>query len=511
VTGARFVLGHDVGTSGDKAVLCDLDGRTVATASRTYGLHRPKPGWVEQDPEGLLHAVVSTSRELAAAARERGGEVVAIGVSGQMFNVVAVDGAGNHVSPLISWLDTRADEQAERLTDGAAFDEQFERFGNVFTAKDIAPKILWLRDEHPAAADEATAFLDCKDYVNARLTGVRATDHAGASATFLYDVERRRWDAERCEAAGVQLEGLPEVRSATASLGSLSGAVADAIGVAAGTQVVVDAGDVPAGQVGAGASRPGQTHLSLGTASYFGVSLDRPLHDPGRRLGVLCHMDPTRWLLWAEMETGGGALAWWRDVIGGVDGARASPAELDRLAVHVRPEEVGVLFAPWLTGERVPLWDDHARGAFVGIGIEHGLPHLTRAVIEGIAYQLRWVLEYAEAFGVSIDEIRLIGGHGLGGVLPQVVADVLGRPLDLVADPQHAGARGAALCALAACGLGDLDALADATPLAGRIDPEPHYRGLYDERFGRFVKLRDRLAPIVRPPATRPRKRRRRR
>jgi xylulokinase len=222
-------------------------------------------------------------------------------------------------------------------------------------------------------------------------------------------------------------------------------------------------------------------------------------------------MDPTRWLLWAEMETGGGALAWWRDVIGGVDGARASPAELDRLAVHVRPEEVGVLFAPWLTGERVPLWDDHARGAFVGIGIEHGLPHLTRAVIEGIAYQLRWVLEYAEAFGVSIDEIRLIGGHGLGGVLPQVVADVLGRPLDLVADPQHAGARGAALCALAACGLGDLDALADATPLAGRIDPEPHYRGLYDERFGRFVKLRDRLAPIVRPPATRPRKRRRRR
>jgi sugar (pentulose or hexulose) kinase len=202
------------------------------------------------------------------------------------------------------------------------------------------------------------------------------------------------------------------------------------------------------------------------------------------------------------METGGGALAWWRDVLGGaVDGGRATPTEVDRLAVHVRPEEVGVLFAPWLTGERVPLWDDDARAAFVGIGVDHGLAHLTRAVIEGIAYQLRWVLEYAEAFGVRVDELRLIGGHGLGGVLPQVVADVLGKPLDLVADPQQAGARGAALCALAGCGFGSLDELADATPLAGRIDPDRRYRDLYDERFGRFVRLRDRLAPLVKPPA----------
>jgi xylulokinase len=244
---------------------------------------------------------------------------------------------------------------------------------------------------------------------------------------------------------------LPRVANATESRGGLRAATAESVGIAAGTAVVTSAGDVPAGQIGAGAARPGQAHLSLGTASYFGISLAEPLRDPGRRLGVLCHIDPTRWLLWAEMETGGGALAWWRDVLGGaVDGGRATPTEVDRLAVHVRPEEVGVLFAPWLTGERVPLWDDDARAAFIGIGVDHGLAHLTRAVIEGIAYQLRWVLEYAEAFGVRVDELRLIGGHGLGGVLPQVVADVLGKPLDLVADPQQAGARGAALCALAA-------------------------------------------------------------
>ena len=508
MTGARFVLGHDVGTSGDKAVLCDLDGRTVATASRHYGLHRPKPGWVEQDPEGLVHAVLSTSRELAATARAEGGEVVAMAVSGQMFNVVPVAPDGVHLAPMLSWLDDRAGPQAEGIGKTLDKEAQFERYGNVFTAKDIVPKILWLRGEVPEAAGTGTVFLDCKDAVNARLTGRRATDHAGASAYFVYDVDERRWNVAGAAELGIPGEQLPDAVAASQALGTLTAATARSTGLDPSVDVVASAGDVPAGQVGAGAARPGQAHLSLGTASYFGVSLDRPLVDPGKRLGVLCHMDPARWLLWAEMETGGGALAWWRDVLGGaVDGGRADPGELDRLAVHVRPEEVGVLFAPWLTGERVPLWDDQARGAFVGIGIHHGLAHLTRAVMEGIAYQLRWVLEYAEAFGVPIDEVRLIGGHGLGGVLPQVVADVLGKPLDLVADPQHAGARGAALCALAACGHGSLDELADATPLAGRIDPDRRYQALYDDRFGRFTKLRDRLAPLVRPPG-RPRRRR---
>jgi xylulokinase len=202
------------------------------------------------------------------------------------------------------------------------------------------------------------------------------------------------------------------------------------------------------------------------------------------------------------METGGGALAWWRNVLNGASpGELVSPADVDRLAMQVAPDESDVLFAPWLTGERVPLWDDHARAAFVGIGIDHGLPHLTRSVMEGVAYQLRWVLEYAEAFGVSVGEVRLIGGAGLGAVLPQVLADVIGRPLDVVAEPQQAGARGAALCALAASNDASLDDLADATPLAARIEPDRTYRGLYDERFARFTMLHERLRVLGQAPA----------
>ena len=487
---ARFVLGHDVGTSGDKAVLCDLEGRTVASTYRAYPLERLHSGWAEQDPERLVAAVLETSRELVGQAGAGDGEIMAIGVSGQMFNVVAVDRRGTPLSPLVSWLDARSAPQAESIAARFDLDAQFERFGNVFTAKDIVPKILWLRDAAPDAWQRSAAFLDCKDFVNARLTGRVATDHAGASGYFLYDVEARRWDLDAALELGVPPEKLPPALPATEQLSGLAPDAARAMGLPAGTPVVVCAGDVPAGQVGAGAAGPGQAHLSLGTASYFGISLERPLRDPGRRLGPLCHMDPARWLLWAEMETGGGALAWWREVLGQAAGTnRASPEQVDRLASAIAPEDVDLLFAPWLSGERVPLWDHHARGAFIGLGLHHGPGHLTRAVIEGIAYQLRWVLEYAERFGVGVGEIRVIGGGGLGAVLPQVLADVLGRPLALVADPQSAGARGAALCALAASGVGDLDELSSATSISGTIEPDASRADLYGARFEAFRTL----------------------
>lgn len=492
---ARFVLGHDVGTSGDKAVLCDLEGRTVASSYRPYPLERPRSGWAEQDPERLLAAVFETSRELVGRASAGDGELLAVGVSAQMFNVVPVDRRGAPLSPLISWLDARSTPQAASIAARYDLDAQFDRFGNVFTAKDIVPKILWLRDAAPDAWERSAAFLDCKDFVNARLTGRIATDYAGASAYFLYDIEARRWDRDAALDLGVPPEKLPAALPATEPLAALAEDAARAMGVPAGTPVVVCAGDVPAGQVGAGAARPGEAHLSLGTASYFGISLDVPLGDPGRRLGLLCHMDAGRWLLWAEMETGGGALAWWREVLGQMAGTeKASPEQVDRLASAVAPEDVDLLFAPWLSGERVPLWNHHARGAFVGLGLHHGPGHLTRAVIEGIAYQLRWVLEYAERFGVSVGEIRVIGGGGLGTVLPQVLADVLGRPLALVADPQGAGARGAALCALAASGIASLDELASATSLSGTIEPDASRADLYQARFEAFRTLHEALS-----------------
>ena len=486
----RYVLGHDVGTSGNKTVLCDLSGAIVASAYEAYPLRRPKSNWVEQDPDALISALARGSRSVLELADVPPGEVLGIGVSGQMFNVLAVDGRGNALTPLLSWLDMRSVKQANEISARLDFDAQFDRFGNVFTAKDIVPKVLWIRDAAPDIWRRSAAFLDCKDYVNARLTGKRATDHAGASATFLFDIERRRWAEDRATELGIPVDRLPEALDATTSLGGLATQVASEAGLLPGTPVVVAAGDVPAGQIAAGASRPGEAHLSLGTACYLGLTLDRPRTDPGRRLGVLCHVDPTRWLLWAEMETGGGAVAWLRDLLGGAIGSRPmSGTDVDRLAASVSPDKLDLLFAPWLTGERVPLWDHDARGAFVGLRLHHGAGHLARAVIEGIAFQLRWAVEYAEDFGLDISEIRVIGGAGMGLVLPRVLADVLSRPLALVVEPQSAGARGAALCAIAGIADGEIDRLAESTGVAERIEPEDRHRPAYERRFEAFKSL----------------------
>jgi xylulokinase len=494
----RFVLGHDVGTSGTKTVLCDLHGRIVASAHQSYGLERPRSGRVEQDPDVLAAAVVRGSREVLRDGGASRRSVIGLGLSGQMFNVLALDHHGRALTPMLSWLDVRSAPQAEHIARSLDLDAQFDRFGNVFTAKDIVPKILWLRDEAPDVWRRSAVFVDCKDYVNARLTGRVATDLAGASATFLFDVVKHEWDEGRALEVGIPPDRLPNTGAATEILGGLADEAANATGLQRGTPVVLGAGDVPGGQIGAGAAGPGEAHLSLGTACYFGITLDRPLLDPGRRLGVLCHVDPERWLLWAEMETGGGAVAWWRELLASAASRPQAEFDIDRLAADVSPDDVDLLFAPWLSGERVPLWDHDARGGFVGLGLHHGPGHLARAIIEGIAYQLRWALEYAEAFGTAVDEVRVIGGAGLGSVLPRVLADVLDRPLVIVADPQSAAARGAAMCAIAGAGESGIDGLASAVETIRRLDPEDHHRAGYERRFEAFKALYPALRGITR-------------
>jgi xylulokinase len=258
-----------------------------------------------------------------------------------------------------------------------------------------------------------------------------------------------------------------------------------------GTPVIVGAGDVAAAQVGAGASRPGQAHLSLGTASYFGISLDRPLTDPARRLALLGHVVADRRVLWVEMETGAGALGWWRRAAGLGDND-----ETERIAGSISPTTDGLpLFAPWLTGERVPYWDDDARGAFVGLTYKHGKAELTRAVMEGICFQLRLVFDYARAFGVDFDEIRVVGGAGTGELLPCMLADVVDRTLLLVDDPQSAAARGAAFCAIAHVTGKGVDELSDTVDVTRAVRPSSA-RGAYEQRFERFRRLHDALSAV---------------
>lgn len=492
----RFVVAFDVGTSGVKAVLADLGCRVVASRYEPYGLRAADGGVVEQDVEEIYGRLAAACRSLLERPGVTPGQIEAVSVTAQMFNVVPVGATGEPLAPMLSWLDTRAAPQAAALAEAMGPGEQFRRLGAIITAKDILPRILWLREHAPEVWARTSKLLDCKEAVVALLTGALVTDHAGASAYRLADLEAGGWDAGACRAAGVPPELLPKVAAATDLAGRVTAGAAAATGLLEGTPVVVGAGDVPASQVGAGATGHGDAHVSLGTAVYFGITLDRPASDPGRQLGVLGHMDPKRYILWLEIATGGGALAWLLRLLGQA-GAAPDYAEVDRLVGERLDDEGSLLFAPWLSGERVPVFDDRARAAFVGLDLSHDKGHLLRALMEGVAYQMRWALEYAAAFGEPIGSLRAVGGGGIGSAWTQIIADVLERPLGCVRDPQDAAARGAAACALVGIGAEpDLGFARSAAEVERTVQPAPARAPRHRRQYADYQALYAALAPL---------------
>jgi xylulokinase len=491
------VLAWDIGTSGVKAVIVDRDGRVVASARRGYGLVTRDDGWVEQDLDQIEAACVDATRELLDRG-VRASDVEGIGLTAQMFDLAPVDAGGASTLPMLSWLDQRAAAQADELGARIGREEQVALFGSIVTAKDVIPKAIWLRDRAPAAWNATRWLLDCKEALVLRLTGRAVMDPAGALAFRLYDPVAGRWSAAACDRLGIPIERLPEVAPATSIAGGLLPGLARRLGLAAGIPVVVGAGDVPASQLGAGATDPGDAHVSLGTAVYFGVTTDRPVVDPAGQLGVIGHADPRLWILWLEVATGGGALSWLLRAFGdGRDPSAAALAEVcDRVSL-VADEMDGLLFAPWLSGERVPVFDDRIRGAFSGLGLRHGRTHLVRAVMEGVAYQMRWALDYGAAYGVPIGEIRGVGGGFIGGSWTQIIADVLGRPIACIDRPQDAAAVGAAACALVGIGAQtDLRFIRERVRIERTFEPDLARRAIHDDGYERFRRLYGALSSI---------------
>jgi xylulokinase len=500
------VLAWDIGTSGVKAVIVDRDGRIVGAARRSYGLVTRADGWVEQDLDAIEAACVAATRELIEDDTAGGAAAIeGIGLTAQMFDLAPVDATGGSTLPMLSWLDQRAAAEADDLAGRIDRAGQAALFGSIVTAKDVIPKVLWLRDRAADAWAATRWLLDCKEALVLRMTGRAVIDPAGALAFRLYDPVAGRWSAEACDRLGIPIERLPEVEPATAIAGGLGPAIAARLGLPVGVPVVVGAGDVPASQLGAGATDPGDAHVSLGTAVYFGITTDRPVADPAGQLGVIGHADPRLWILWLEVATGGGALAWLLRALGdGTDPSSADLAALGERVADVAAEMDGLLFAPWLSGERVPVFDDRIRGAFTGLGLRHGRPHLVRAVMEGVAYQMRWALDYGAAYGIPIGEIRGVGGGFIGPRWTQIIADILGRPIASIHRPQDAAAVGAAACALVGIGAQpDLRFVRDRVRVERLFEPDPARQVLHDDGYERFQRLYDALAPLARGPAGR--------
>ncbi len=455
------LIGLDVGTTGVKAIAITAEGELLASASEEYALSTPRPGWAEQDPEDWWRA----AKACLAALPE--GE---IGLSGQMHGLVVLGSHGQVLRPAILWNDQRTAAQCAEIEDRVGLQRLIALTGNRALTGFTAPKLLWLREHEPDVFAQIRHILLPKDYVRFRMTGEHAIDAADASGTLLFDVARRRWSQEVCDALEIPLDWLPAVHESTE---------------------VAGAGDQAAAALGVGIVAPGLVSVVLGTSGVVFAVLPAYLPDEQARVHVFCHAAPGTWHAMGVMLSAAGSLAWLRGVVGG------DYATLDAEAERWAPGVEGLQFAPYLAGERTPHADPDARGAFTGLSLRHDRGALARATLEGVAYGLRDSLELLRELGVNPRAGRLSGGGSASALWSKIVASVLGIPLERT-ESQEGSAFGAALLAGVRSGaFADVEeAVARCVRVRDRVEPEPEWMELYERGYGRHSMLYPALRPL---------------
>jgi xylulokinase len=471
------LVGLDVGTTGLKALALGPSGEVVARSEREYRLAIPRPGWAEQDPEDWRRGAEEALQSLAVD------EVAGIGLTGQMHGLVALDADERVLRPAILWNDQRTAAECREIEELIGLARLLELTGNRALPGFTAPKLLWLRANEPETFERIAHVLLPKDYVRLALTGERATDVADASGTLLFDVPARRWSGEALAALDLPAAWLPPaLESPTRSAETRA-----RVPVAAG------AGDQAAGALGVGVTAPGPVSVVLGTSGVVFATLPEPVADPEGRAHVFCHAVPGAWHAMGVMLSAAGALRWFRDVF--------APGETyDRLVAEAErwpPGSEGLLFQPYLAGERTPHADPLARGAFVGLSHRHDRGALVRAVLEGIAYGLRDSFELLRSLGCRLDVGRASGGGARSALWLRIVASVLGMPLERTAVEEGA-AYGAALLGGVAGGVfADVhEAVAACVRVRETIDPDPSWEQVYSEGFDRYRSLYPALEPL---------------
>ncbi|MFL5717904.1 MAG: xylulokinase, partial [Chloroflexota bacterium] len=460
-----LVLGIDVSTTATKAILADETGAVRGVGVAEYGFESPHPLWSEQDPalwwDAAVEAISTVLRETAT----RGEDVAAVGLTGQMHGLVLLDGNDLVLRPAILWNDQRTGAECDLIRAAVGPDRLVAITGNDAVTGLTAPKLVWVRDHEPEVWRQIVHVLLPKDYVRLHLTGEYALDKADGAGTLLFDLATRDWSPEVVAALGVDPAWLPPTHEGPDVTGTVSAAAAAATGLRPGTPVVAGGGDQAANAVGVGVVSPGTMALSLGTSGVVFAATDQPFHDPHGRVHAFCHAVPERWHMMSVMLSAAGSLRWFRDTLApGVDFG-----DLVSEAAQVPPGSDGLLFLPYLSGERSPHADPLARGAFVGLTLGHDRRHMTRAVLEGVAFGLRDGLDLMTAAGMPPPaQIRASGGGTASELWRQILADVLAAELATVETTEGA-AYGAAL--LAGVGAGWWTSVDAATEAVVRVTP----------------------------------------
>lgn len=512
---SELLLGVDVGTSSVKALACDREGRIVATFSAAHPIQQPHPGWSEQNPEDWWRATVEAIRGVLADPRCAASRVIAVGLSGQMHGSVFLPAKGETpIRPALLWNDQRTAEQCRAIeTAFGGRDRLVSMVGNAALTGFTLPKILWLREKEPDNFARVGTVLLPKDYVRLRLDGRRATDVGDASGTLLFDIDARTWSREAISLANLSPSIMPNVVEAGEVTGQVTPAAAAETGLPEGIPVIAGSGDNQAGAVGAGIVRPGLVLATIGTSGVVYAHSDvprrdlaAPAQDPSGprgvagRLHTMCAANGSKgvrghYSLTGCMLSAGGSLQWCREALFPSESFESLMAE----AARVRPGCDGLVFLPYLTGERCPHPDPQARGGWIGLTSRHTRGHLVRAVIEGVTFGMGQILDLARGLGVRVESVRLGGGGARSALWRQMQADVY-RCRVAIMDTEEGPAFGAAL--LAGVGAGVFSDVAEASRTAvhesGGVDPADSgaydgaravYASLYDDLRSRFAML----------------------
>ena len=489
-----FVLAHDLGTTGNKATLFDSTGALVSSTFAPYPTAYPQPNWAEQNPADWWQAVCQSTQQLLAQSGIQATAIGAVGLCGQMMGCVPVDRLGIPLRSCIIWADQRAQREANAIGERCGPEALYRRTGHRPSPAYTAAKILWLRRAQPDLFAATAQILQPKDYIAFRLTGHFATDYSDASGTLLFDLAKREWAPDLLDALELSATLLPPVYPSTTIIGEITNEAAAATGLAMGTPVVIGGGDGACAGIGAGVVEPGDAYCYIGSSAWISVSTRQPVIDPEQRTFTFHHLHPDRYAPMGTMQAAGGARDWaWQQLATTHD-------HLDQAAATVAAGSDGLLFLPYLLGERSPHWNPLARGAFVGLAMSHGKAEMARAVLEGVALNLRLVLDaLRSSIGPTptpIQAMRLIGGGGKSSLWPQILADVLALPVHQLTLTGEATSWGAAVAAGVATGCYDWQIAAQRSLVSAIVEPSAQGVARYGELLSIYRDTYRALEPI---------------
>jgi xylulokinase len=487
-----YLLGIDVGTGGTRAVIMEPEGKLAGSATADHEpFASPQIGWAEQSPEDWWQACGKAVSQALAQSGIAAEEIACVGFSGQMHGAVMLDEKDAVVRPALIWCDVRTQKQCDELTQTMGAERLIQLTCNPALTNFTLTKFLWVRENEPANWKRVRSVMLPKDYVRFRLTGERAIDMADASGTLMLDVAHRRWSSEMLQAAGLDERLLPRLYESTEVCGRVSAAGAAATGLKAGTPVVAGAGDQAAGATGMGIVTPGAVSATIGTSGVVFAATDRPALDPKGRLHTFCHAVPGRWHVMGVTQAAGQSLRWFRDQFGaGPQDGRDPYERLAEEAESVPPGSDGLLWTPYLMGERTPHLDPNARAALVGLTASHRRAHVVRAIMEGVAFSLRDTFTIFEEMGVPVKNIRLGGGGARSKLWRQIQADVYGHEVECV-EAEEGAAYGAAILAGVGAGLWPSvdDACAATVRVSSRVASDPERAQKMTQQYELFRRV----------------------